>query len=39
MRVDYILPSRDWQIVDAGVHWAKGDVASRHALVWVDLTR
>ena len=39
MRVDYILPSRDWQIVDAGVHWAKGDAASRHALVWVDLTR
>ena len=39
MRVDYILPSRDWKVVDAGLIWPKGDDASRHALVWVDLTR
>ncbi|UOA30600.1 hypothetical protein DSM110093_00353 [Sulfitobacter sp. DSM 110093] len=39
MRVDYILPSRDWQVADAGLIWPKGDAASRHALVWVDLTR
>lgn len=39
MRVDYIFPSQDWQIVDAGLHWPDGNEASRHALVWVDLTR
>jgi hypothetical protein len=39
MRVGYILPSRHWQVVDAGLIWPQGDAASRHALVWVDLTR
>lgn len=39
MRVDYILPSRDWEVSDAGLIWPKGESASRHALVWVDLTR
>ena len=46
MRVDYILPSRGWQVVASGVHWpAEGtaadqaDTASRHRLVWVDLGR
>ena len=39
MRVDYILPSRDWQVLDAGLIWPEGEGASRHALVWVDLTR
>jgi endonuclease/exonuclease/phosphatase family metal-dependent hydrolase len=39
MRVDYILPSRDWQVLDAGLIWPEGEDASRHALVWVDLTR
>lgn len=45
LRVDYVLPSRDWSVVDAAVHWpAPGAVghkdaitASRHRLVWVDL--
>ena len=49
LRVDYVLPSRDWQVLDAGVFWpasddplreilGEGDArASRHALVWVDL--
>lgn len=45
LRVDYILPSADWTIVGAGVHWpAQGSpghedalTASRHRLVWVDL--
>lgn len=37
MRVDYLLPSHHWQIVDAGLHWPKGVDASRHALVWADL--
>ncbi|WP_171136456.1 MULTISPECIES: endonuclease/exonuclease/phosphatase family protein [unclassified Ruegeria] len=47
MRVDYVLPSTDWTVLDAGVHWpapdtAPGDAAraaSRHRLVWVDLTK
>ncbi|MEX3313904.1 endonuclease/exonuclease/phosphatase family protein [Sulfitobacter sp. PS-8MA] len=39
MRVDYILPSRDWQVTDSGLHWPQGEGASRHALIWVDLTR
>ncbi|MDP5219767.1 endonuclease/exonuclease/phosphatase family protein [Ruegeria sp. 2205SS24-7] len=46
MRVDYILPSRDWQVAGSGVFWpAPGDPmyehavkASRHRLVWADLT-
>jgi len=45
LRVDYVLPSEDWHVADAGVYWpapgAPGheDVltASRHRLVWVDL--
>ena len=45
MRVDYVLPSADWQVLDAGVHWPTGTLgevaatASRHRLVWVDLAR
>lgn len=45
LRVDYVLPSRDWRIVGSAVHWpAPGATgyddaitASRHRLVWVDL--
>ncbi|WP_224380155.1 endonuclease/exonuclease/phosphatase family protein [Roseovarius carneus] len=38
LRVSYVLPSRDWQVVGAGVHWPVGsDVAGRHRIVWVDL--
>lgn len=45
LRVDYVLPSADWDIAAAGVLWpAAGDPfaatvtgASRHRLVWVDL--
>ncbi len=45
LRVDYVLPSGDWQVLGAGVHWpapgAQGYddalTASRHRLVWVDL--
>ncbi|WP_227270779.1 endonuclease/exonuclease/phosphatase family protein [Roseobacter weihaiensis] len=45
MRVDYVLPSADWRVIGSGVHWPEGDageiaiLASRHKLVWVDLTR
>ncbi|MGZ2259357.1 endonuclease/exonuclease/phosphatase family protein [Roseobacter sp. A03A-229] len=47
LRVDYVLPSADWQVLDAGVFWpdpesALGQTvieASRHRLVWVDITR
>lgn len=45
MRVDYVLPSADWRVIDTGVHWPEGDAgvtaatASRHRLVWVDLSR
>ncbi|WP_170418430.1 endonuclease/exonuclease/phosphatase family protein [Ruegeria atlantica] len=46
MRVDYVLPSTDWQVAGSGVHWpAPGtrerntaEAASRHRLIWVDLT-
>ncbi|MEP2715111.1 endonuclease/exonuclease/phosphatase family protein [Pseudophaeobacter sp.] len=42
MRVDYLLPSQDWQIAGAGVVWPEAvasaaATASRHRLVWVDL--
>ena len=40
MRVDYLLPSSDLDIVDAGVHWPSdhsGTLASRHRLVWIDI--
>lgn len=36
MRVDYVLPSADWMVVDAGV-LPRDPAASRHSLVWVDL--
>lgn len=45
LRVDYVLPSADWEVLDSGVHWPEGTVgataeqASRHRLVWVDLAR
>ena len=47
LRVDYVLPSADWQVVDSGVFWPTPEMemattietASRHRLVWVDLTR
>ena len=35
MRVDYILPSADWQITDAEI---LPNTASRHHLLWVDMT-
>ena len=38
LRVDYILPSTDWQVTGAMVLPQNPD-ASRHRLVWVDLTR
>ena len=38
MRVDYVLPSADWKVTGAQVMPANPD-ASRHQLVWVDLTR
>ncbi|MCX7558420.1 endonuclease/exonuclease/phosphatase family protein [Sulfitobacter sp. F26204] len=38
MRVDYVLPSADWKVADAKVVMAD-PTASRHSLVWVDLTR
>lgn len=47
MRVDYVLPSRDWQVEAAGVVWPDAatspslyedaDLASGHRLVWVDV--
>lgn len=47
LRVDYVLPSADWQVLDAGVFWPNPDdplgqtviAASRHRLVWVDIAR
>ena len=45
LRVDYVLPSADLEVVGAGVYWpAPGQsgeemarMASRHRLVWVDV--
>lgn len=46
LRVDYVLPSANLMVKDAGVHWpipedletsAADNNSSRHALVWVDL--
>ncbi len=45
LRVDYVLPSKDWVVTGAGVYWpAPGAAghepalgASRHRLVWVDV--
>ncbi len=51
LRVSYVLPSADWQIIDAGVFWpALDDPAAAllgddglgagvHKLVWVDIAR
>ena len=47
LRVDYILPSRDWTVIDSGVLWpAPGDPfaetvaqAGADLLVWVTVTR
>ncbi|MGE3166860.1 MAG: endonuclease/exonuclease/phosphatase family protein [Planctomycetota bacterium] len=48
VRVDYVLPSRELQIVGGGVYWpstdtdpagaARAETASDHRLVWLDLT-
>lgn len=35
LRVSYVLPSRDLQVLDSGVHWA--DDGTTHKLVWVDV--
>jgi hypothetical protein len=44
LRVDYVLPSREWRVRDAGVWWPETEpaagiaaAASRHRLVWVDV--
>ena len=44
LRVDYVLPSDDLEVIDSGVFWpAPGEpgadaiTASDHRLVWVDL--
>ncbi len=44
LRVDYVLPSSDLSVVDAGVFWPAGHreqrqwiTASDHRLVWVDV--
>jgi endonuclease/exonuclease/phosphatase family metal-dependent hydrolase len=37
MRVDYVLPSADWTVIEAQV-MPQAPLASRHSLVWVALT-
>ena len=44
LRVDYVLPSAEWRVLDAGVWWPEAGpeaeiaaAASRHRLVWVDV--
>jgi hypothetical protein len=36
LRVDYVLPSAQWRVLDAGVWWPD-DAPVRHRLVWVDV--
>lgn len=42
LRVSYVLPHRSLTVTDAAVEWPPGDTvvaaASRHRLVWVDVT-
>ena len=47
MRVDYLLPSADLKVLEAGVFWPPdseptsdqtGALASRHRLVWLDIS-
>lgn len=38
MRVDYVLPSADWRVTATGIS-EPDDTASRHRLIWADLTR
>ena len=41
LRVDYVLPSRDWSVAGSGVLWGSADgdpdLRPRHGLVWADL--
>ena len=37
LQVDYLLPSADWTVVDQGIETVPN--ASRHSLLWVDITR
>lgn len=44
LRLDYVLPSRDLRVLDAGVFWPSADspaadlaTASDHHMVWLDL--
>ena len=39
MRVDYVLPSDDWQVLDAGVTSLSNTMASRHGMVWITISR
>ncbi|MDV6030156.1 MAG: endonuclease/exonuclease/phosphatase family protein [Phycisphaera sp. RhM] len=46
MRVDFVLPSKDLNVIDSGVFWPIGDApqstwikASDHRLVWIDVKR
>lgn len=46
MRVDFVLPSKDLNVIDSGVFWPTGDApqstwikASDHRLVWIDVKR
>jgi hypothetical protein len=42
LRVDYVLPSKELAVMDAGVAWPPVDgleTPFRHGLVWVDLAR
>lgn len=46
LRVSYVLPSRDWRVVDAGTYLPaptsesdEGPAAGPHRLVWVEISR
>lgn len=43
LRVDYVLPSADLKVIDAGVSWSLASNSEgalfRHGLVWIDIAR
>ena len=37
LQVDYLLPSTQWRVLDHGIITVPA--ASRHSLLWVDISR
>lgn len=39
LRVSYVLPSTDWEVLDAGTVMPDAAIAGPHGLVWVEISR